>query len=394
MTRMEWVGGRRPLGFVLFLWTAAFFVRSSQQHEAITPPNAAARLLANETDELILMFMGDPQYHFPCTLSNAPCKEASAVFRETNKLNKMCERVDRKGLASLQVKDLEEQCAIMEGNFSNEIQRKAIFDLYRRMANKPKGLIVNGDLTNFGHTHQLALFKTEWLTMPFPLFVGLGNHDIENNVNDCVANQCVNNMLSWFTTEYAPLMNLTLDMETQFELWKSVREGSFAYFKDFCSDSDANCVHSIQLHNRADYATSVNSVSSWRIRSSLQWLRHDLDQMRNRTWPVLINLHNYEAGTSGQRLKRELTGWLANDENLGIIRKPFVLFAHYHEKHSMTVECISGTTVPFLYVGSVPRNRYTVIKFKERGAEIFFMNANADGTNTVVGIREFTWRPC
>ncbi|KAI6189281.1 hypothetical protein M3Y98_00446100 [Aphelenchoides besseyi] len=389
----------RQNGFVRFLGYIAFclltfFVGSSTQTDYITPTNAASRLLENRTDELVLMFMGDTQYHFPCTVSNGPCKLASEAFRQKNQLNNNCERNDRKGLASLQVQDLEEQCAIMEGSFSNEVQRKAIFDLYRRMNNKPKGLILNGDLTNFGHKYQLDLFKTEWLSMPFPIFVGLGNHDYQNNVDDCVANQCVNNILSWFTTEYAPLMNITLDMETSSELWKTVREGSFAYYKDFCSQSEENCVHSIQLHNRPDFAASVSSVTLWRIRSSFQWLRNDLDRMRNRTWPVLINLHNYEAKGSGERLRRELTGWLESDENSAIIRKPFVLFAHYHEKHSMTVECIGGTMVPFLYVGSVPRNRYTVIKFKGNRAEIFFMNANSDGTNTVVGIREFTWKPC
>jgi hypothetical protein len=89
-------------------------------------------------------------------------------------------------------------------------------------------------------------------------------------------------------------MNLTLDVQTQFELWKITYDGSLAYYKDFCSTNDATCVHSIQLHNRPDYAANINSVHSWKIRSSLQWLRKDLDKMRNRTWPVLINLHNYE----------------------------------------------------------------------------------------------------
>ncbi|KAI6177707.1 hypothetical protein M3Y97_00937500 [Aphelenchoides bicaudatus] len=342
----------------------------------ILPRESATKLLTNETDELYLMFMGDTQYHFPCTLSNDPCKEASQEFRTKKRLKQ----------------NLEEQCAILEGNFANEVQRKALFDLYRRMPNKPKALILNGDLTNFGHKYQLDLFKTEWLTMPFPIIAGLGNHDYENNVNDCVANQCANNMLSWFLNEYAPLMQLQLDVETSGDLWKSTHDGSLAYYKDFCSDSGANCVHSIQLHNKPDYAANINSVQNWKIRSSLQWLRTDLDKMRNRTWPVLINLHNYEP--IGSRLKRELAAWLASDENSSIVRRAMVLFAHYHEKHSLSVECISGTTVPFLFVGSVPKNRYTVIKFRDNQAQIFLMQANQDGSNTIVSIKDFVWKPC
>lgn len=73
--------------------------------------------------------------------------------------------------------------------------------------------------------------------MPFPIYAGLGNHDYENNVNDCVVNQCAQNMLSWFKDEYAPVMNLTLDLESEFNLWKPTIDGSMAYFKDFCSEN-------------------------------------------------------------------------------------------------------------------------------------------------------------
>lgn len=53
----------------------------------ILPKNTAQKLFTNNTDELFLMFMGDTQYHFPCTASNAPCKEASQEFRSQNDLN-------------------------------------------------------------------------------------------------------------------------------------------------------------------------------------------------------------------------------------------------------------------------------------------------------------------
>jgi hypothetical protein len=33
------------------------------------------------------MFMGDTQYHFPCTASNSACKSASSDFRTANDLN-------------------------------------------------------------------------------------------------------------------------------------------------------------------------------------------------------------------------------------------------------------------------------------------------------------------
>ncbi|CAD5218168.1 unnamed protein product [Bursaphelenchus okinawaensis] len=350
--------------------------------------------MAEDVDDLVLLFMGDTQYHFPCTSSNKECKAHSAEFRKENDLNMNCLRKSANGLAAIQVQTVQDECAIMESRFANEVQRKALFDLNRRLSPKPSGLILNGDLTNFGHSHQLNLFKTEWLTMPFPIYAGLGNHDYQNNVDDCVANQCVNNMLSWFANEYAPIMNLTIDLERSNMLWKTIYDGSFAYSKDLCSQNKASCVHSIQLHNRPDYATSAGSLDLWKVRASLQWLRHDLDRIQNKTWPVLINLHNHELTDTKDRLKVELEAWLNNKDNEDIIRRAFVLFAHVHDNHSLSVRCIGGVTVPFLYVGSVPKNRYTLIKFKPMSAEIYFMKANPDGTNTITAIREFEWKPC
>lgn len=73
-------------------WFRGFFeFKQSSQHflDPIQPREAASKLLANETDELYLMFMGDTQYHFPCTSSNDPCKEASQEFRTKNDLNRV-----------------------------------------------------------------------------------------------------------------------------------------------------------------------------------------------------------------------------------------------------------------------------------------------------------------
>jgi hypothetical protein len=45
-------------------------------------------------------------------------------------------------------------------------------------------------------------------------------------------------MLSWFVNEYTPLMNLTVDVESQNSLWtKTNYDGSLAYYKDFCTEN-------------------------------------------------------------------------------------------------------------------------------------------------------------
>lgn len=46
--------------------------------------------------------------------------------------------------------------------------------------------IVNGDITEFGRRATRSSFDAVYThKIPFPLLIGLGNHDYANNVNDC-----------------------------------------------------------------------------------------------------------------------------------------------------------------------------------------------------------------
>jgi hypothetical protein len=78
-----------------------------------------------------------------------------------------------------------------------------------------------------------------------PILVGLGNHDYENNVNDCVGNVCAERMLRWFSQEYVPgmaqwggggMMMRNLDLAKRQELWKTIYEGSLAYSSRICTN--------------------------------------------------------------------------------------------------------------------------------------------------------------
>lgn len=50
---------------------------------------------------------------------------------------------------------------------------------------KPYGVIVNGDLTAYGHENQQddynRLYKLPLIASGYQVFSGLGNHDYENN---------------------------------------------------------------------------------------------------------------------------------------------------------------------------------------------------------------------
>uniref|UniRef100_A0A914DVT7 Calcineurin-like phosphoesterase domain-containing protein n=1 Tax=Acrobeloides nanus TaxID=290746 RepID=A0A914DVT7_9BILA len=366
----------------------------TKKFSSIIPEDEAEKILANSDDDLNLLFTGDPQYHFPCTLINSQCKKKSEACRRKNGLDFDHHKQRRDGLQPSEIQELEHECIRLESEFSNEVQRKSIFDLNRKMANKPKALIINGDLTNFGHIYQLNKFKEQWLTLPIPILAGLGNHDYENNVDDCVANQCANTMLYWFVRQYAKTNNLSLDYKKSNEhIWKTTYAGSFAYSTNICNDNETTCVHSIQLNNRPDYAASISSASQWHVHGSFQWLTRDLESISNRSWPVLINLHHLSQNAS-LRLKSTLEHWMGREENKDILRKVMVLYAHFHENHVVQMKCVGGVTIPYIFVGSVPNNRYTNIKFNTNGAEIFLLQSNANSTTSIMQRIDFQWKPC
>uniref|UniRef100_A0AC35FPV6 Calcineurin-like phosphoesterase domain-containing protein n=1 Tax=Panagrolaimus sp. PS1159 TaxID=55785 RepID=A0AC35FPV6_9BILA len=361
----------------------------------VEPEFQATKLFENNENELILIFTGDPQYYFPCTLTNKECKEKAEECRKKNGLNILSNRINKTGLSFSQIEAFELECIQIESKVSNSAQRRSIFDLNRRLINKPKALIINGDLTNYGHARELTKFKEEWMSLPLYILAGLGNHDYENNVNDCIANQCANNMLYWFVRKYAPQAKLHLDYKSSTDFFKTTYKGSFAYARTLCIENGQTCVRVIQLNNRPDYATSVQSASQWEVQSSLQWLKRELEATHgNRSWPILINLHNLDKNAE-IRIRNILSLWFRRPENQNIIRKVAIFFAHMHERHELKTVCIAGTTVPFVYVGSVPHNRFTTVKFTDSSAYFFFMKSNINTPNTsIIARNDFKWKPC
>lgn len=173
-------------------------------------------------------------------------------------------------------------CIAIESRYANRIQRTAMEKMIEMQRYPPAGLVIDGDLTDYGHNPQLEEFKvrlnrnpprivpspsytihahkfplaalhknvwwisigeydvrrsieciwrdckmkmmmtvplnrmsgksrSEWMTLqtgwmknfPIPIYPGLGNHDYQNNVNDCALNVCARNMLNWWDSVWA-----------------------------------------------------------------------------------------------------------------------------------------------------------------------------------------------
>ena len=157
-----------------------------------------------------------------------------------------------------------------------------------------RGVIINGDLTAFGHGDELGKMKELWKNQleDTHIFMGLGNHDYENNVNDCHGNNCANRMYDFMvdhrdsggqlTTEMELLTSIwyraglnwyqTPDYDQTGPLWYSFRLGGRASTGDDRRVSRLPGVRFIQLQNYANYTKTWNEGRDNEINIQPDWI--------------------------------------------------------------------------------------------------------------------------
>ncbi|WP_118984845.1 metallophosphoesterase [Photorhabdus sp. CRCIA-P01] len=155
--------------------------------------------------------------------------------------------------------------------------------------------IVNGDLTEFGRAStRRSLDEVYTSKIKFPLFMGLGNHDYANNVNDCTypenldfsrnacARSAVFDMAEKISDYSKKLNNFSYDYDD--EAWK----GSLSYSWDFGD------IHYVQLQNYPTYSVDLDHYISPTvyITKSLDWLESDLKSAQKRGKAVVLNFHD------------------------------------------------------------------------------------------------------
>ncbi|RAX03619.1 MULTISPECIES: metallophosphoesterase [unclassified Photorhabdus] len=155
--------------------------------------------------------------------------------------------------------------------------------------------IVNGDLTEFGRAStRRSLEEIYTSKIKFPLFMGLGNHDYANNVNDCTypegfdfsrnacARSAVFDMAERISGYSKKLNNFSYDYDNK--AWK----GSLSYSWDFGD------IHYVQLQNYPTYSVNLDHYISPTvyITKSLDWLESDLKSAQTRGKAVVLNFHD------------------------------------------------------------------------------------------------------
>lgn len=74
--------------------------------------------------------------------------------------------------------------------------------------------------------------------------------------------------------------------------------------------SGKQCVQVIQLHNAIDYAVNFTAflVEEWRIKSPFEYLKRELQAIRDIDIPIIINVHQNEDARE-EKLKQFIGDW-------------------------------------------------------------------------------------
>jgi cytolysin (calcineurin-like family phosphatase) len=168
-------------------------------------------------------------------------------------------------------------------------------------------VMINGDITAYGHGWQRSVVKPILDSKLLGQYdYGLGNHDYENNVDDCLFNNCAAGSVEDFMARYAGKNGRADSIDVQLtEEGTIVKKlsGSLAYSKNFGD------VHMVQLNNEPTYSVSFTAYNwlvpkRYQLRDSLDWLEQDLKAARERGQIIILNMHKPRWDGSAQQLSR------------------------------------------------------------------------------------------
>ena len=222
----------------------------------------------------------------------------------------------------------------------------------------PDSVVVNGDLTAFWHDWQvdkyMDLFHRNDATpddqenLKLDMLPGLGNHDYENNANNCWWSRnleylvygndgCAKNAAHYIKK----MINCNLVSNFPASSITAFHESSLAY------SWSKGKYHFIQLHNYPTY--SYNDAG---ITSSITWLRGELNRAHNAGRRIVLMLHNY---TTNNELLEAMAG-----------KNVVAIFSgHIHSSHGYVGHVYDRPEIPVFRSGASEYNTFLLVEFAE-----------------------------
>ncbi|WP_310611514.1 metallophosphoesterase [Limnohabitans sp.] len=210
------------------------------------------------------------------------------------------------------------------------------------------GVVINGDVTAYGHTNEWSWMNGRLDSLQPPIFLSLGNHDYENNVNDCQSNECVKNSLDNLE-RYASRYATSFDRAYSQIAWQKGYVGSFAWSRDIGS------IHYVFLNNEPTYSFTSGG---FKIQSAIPWLDRDLQKARAAGKAIVLVHHKPFDEFKG-------SDGFTKDMFEAMVRKYSVsaIFLGHLHSNGGKVGTFGGATT--IYSGSASTQSYLLVDFDQ-----------------------------
>lgn len=237
---------------------------------------------------------------------------------------------------------------------------------YSAQINSTVPVLINGDITAYGHASEWSKMDQLLKILNGPYYYGLGNHDIENNHNDCFRNKCVQESLNNLVSHVESIPTTQLDYKVHNPTASRHNFGSFGYSVDF------GPIHSIQLHNYPTYEVESNGypMNTYSMSPNLTWLENDLKMAHDNGQTIIVNVHKPNDWKGGP-----------NQQFIDLLAKydvKAVFAGHYHRQlgyQNSTYNNYFGD-VPVFLSGSASQESYLIVEYDKNNMTVYPVRGN------------------
>jgi len=200
--------------------------------------------------------------------------------------------------------------------------------------------MINGDITAFGHNYQWNKMNNLFQILDQTYYYGLGNHDIENNQNDCFQDGCFNTSLNHLRGHVTQNHNIIdFDYNTVSSHGYSIEVGTGLTY--------------VQLNN---YPTMsyTSKYSKHGISPNLSWIEKEFSKARTKGHNIIVGVHkpnDWKTGPSPEFISL-----------LNRYKVKAVFAGHYHKNiGEFSSSSYFGQTPVFLS-GSASQESYLIVE--------------------------------
>lgn len=231
-----------------------------------------------------------------------------------------------------------------------------------------QGVLINGDLTAFGHDWQFDKFKELVSILKPKYYPGLGNHDYSNNVDDTYNNNAASRMVD-FMYDWLKFNTAILNYDFKDRSYYKFPEMRTDYLGSLSYSFNIGKVHFVQLQNFPSYKDDWNSWNwgsarrdFYFINESFYWLKNDLAIARNRGDVIIVSLHDYHDNFIDPGLSQF-------NEIVKFYGVSAVFAGHIHSSCGL-VTSIPGSDIPVFRSGAASYQDYLVVDFDTGAKEM------------------------